>query len=204
MPATSQKLTIDPQGLSVVVGITDWLDEAVTAYTADGGDTAHELPKAISAATDFFIADKGRYTISAKLRGVEVAGEVVELNHGVPVTYVVNPMTVARFGSLLTRGITTQTDAYTLALADAETTLLVDKAEGVTVTIPLDETVAFPSGTRIRIIQIGAGQVTVAIAEGGTLSKAGATAKAADQFSVLELTKIAADTWVLSGDVAAE
>lgn len=203
MPATSQKLTIDPSGLSVVVDITDQYGVSITSYTADGGASSHTLPKAISASTDFFITDKGAYTISAKVRGVEMANESVELNHGVPVTYKVNPQTIARQNTAATRPCTTQVDTYTLVLADAETTVLANKATGFTITIPLAATVAFPTGTRIRFIQIGEGQLTVAITATGTLAKAGATAKAAAQYSVLEITKIATDTWVLSGDVAA-
>ena len=68
--------------------------------------------------------------------------------------------------------------------------------------MPLNATSAFPIGTHIDIIQIGAGQVTIA-ATGGVTINATPTLKARAQYSGMSLIKRATDTWVLVGDLAA-
>ena len=65
--------------------------------------------------------------------------------------------------------------------------------------------VAFPTGSLINLIQIGAGQVTVQGAGGVTVASTGATAttpKTRAQYSSLTCIKAATDTWYVVGDIA--
>jgi hypothetical protein len=65
--------------------------------------------------------------------------------------------------------------------------------------------VAFPTGSLVNLIQIGAGQVTVQGAGGVTLLSTGATAaqpKTRAQYSVMTLIKAGTDTWYATGDIA--
>lgn len=90
----------------------------------------------------------------------------------------------------------------TLALADANSIVEANNASAMTITIPLNATVAFPIGTNIVIYQKGAGQVTIAAATGVTLLSNSSKFKSAAQNAALALFKVATDTWLLGGDIA--
>lgn len=98
--------------------------------------------------------------------------------------------------------INAQTASYTLVLSDASKLVEVSNASANTVTIPLNSSVAFPTGTQINILQTGAGQTTIAATSGVTLnSTPGAKLRA--QWSAATLIKRATDTWVVVGDLSA-
>ena len=99
--------------------------------------------------------------------------------------------------------INTQTGTtYTLVLADAGKLITLNNASPITLTVPTNATVAFATGTRIDLAQLGAGQVTVAGA-GITFYSKGSKLKITGQYSAATLIKIATDTWVLIGDLSA-
>ncbi len=73
--------------------------------------------------------------------------------------------------------------------------------------IPTNANVAFPVGTVINVIQIGAGQTTIKAVTSGTttISSTGATATAPKlraQYSAASCIKVATDTWYVVGDIA--
>ena len=92
--------------------------------------------------------------------------------------------------------------AYTLALVDAGSIVTLSNAAAITLTVPTNASVALPVGSSIDLVQINAGQVTVAPAGGVTINKSMATLKARAQYSVLTLVKVATDSWILTGDAA--
>jgi hypothetical protein len=92
--------------------------------------------------------------------------------------------------------------AYTLLLSDAGKLVTFNNAAAITLTIPTNAIVALPIGTRIDLLQYGAGQVTVAGA-GVTIRSFGARLKLAGQYSGATLWKRSADEWVLIGDITA-
>ena len=94
------------------------------------------------------------------------------------------------------------TDTYTLVLADAHKLVTCNKATGFTVTIPPNSSVAFETGDQVNLMQLGAGQVTVAAGAGVTLRSAGSLVKTSAQYAVATLVKIASDEWVLLGNLA--
>jgi hypothetical protein len=91
--------------------------------------------------------------------------------------------------------------SYTLALSDAGRLVTLNNAAAITLTIPTNTAVAFPVGTRIDILQYGAGQVTVG-GSGVTIRSSGSKLKLAGQYSGATLWKKAANEWLLIGDIA--
>jgi len=87
-------------------------------------------------------------------------------------------------------------------LSDASKNIELSNTSAITLTIPLNATVAFPIGTQIQLLQTNTGQVTVAATSGVTLnSNPGLKLRA--QWSAATLIKRATDTWVLVGDITA-
>ncbi len=89
---------------------------------------------------------------------------------------------------------------YTLVLTDNGRLVTLSNAAAITLTVPLNSSVAFATGAVVNIQQIGAGQVTVAGASGVTLNGTGTALRA--QWSAASLVKTATDTWTLIGDLA--
>lgn len=102
--------------------------------------------------------------------------------------------------------VNAQTDNYTLVLTDDYKLVTLSNAGAKQLSIPTNDNVAFPTGTQITVIQIGAGQFTIAAVTPGTttvLSNGGTAAapKLRVQYSSATLIKTAADTWYVVGDI---
>jgi len=94
---------------------------------------------------------------------------------------------------------------YTFVLSDKDDLVTASNASAQTYTIPLNSSVAYATGSLINLIQIGAGQVTIAATGGVTLASTGATSaspKTRAQYSVITLMKAGTDTWYATGDIA--
>ncbi len=96
---------------------------------------------------------------------------------------------------------------YTFVLGDNGKLVTASNASAQTYSIPTNATTAFPVGTQINIIQIGAGQVTIQAASSGTTTVAstGATATAPKlraQYSTATLIKASTDLWYVAGDIS--
>jgi len=91
--------------------------------------------------------------------------------------------------------------AVTLGGIHSTSTVAFSAATAVTVTIPTDATAYFRNGTIIKLVQYGAGVVTVGGA-GVTIRSRGGLLSSNGQYSVMTLEKINANEWVLSGDRA--
>ena len=97
---------------------------------------------------------------------------------------------------------------YTFVLADADNKLVTaSNAATQTYSIPTNATTAFPIGTQLNLIQIGAGQVTVSATTPGTTTvvSTGATSaspKCRAQYSAITLVKRDTDSWYAIGDIA--
>jgi hypothetical protein len=66
-------------------------------------------------------------------------------------------------------------------------------------TVPLNSSVAFATGTQVNIAQMGAGQTTVVATSGVTISSSQGL-KLRTQYSIATLIKVGTDTWYLTGD----
>jgi hypothetical protein len=96
---------------------------------------------------------------------------------------------------------------YTFVLTDNGKLVTASNASAQTYSIPTNASVAFPIGTQINLIQIGAEQVTVQAVSSGTTTvlSTGATAatpKTRAVYSALTLVKAGTDLWYVMGDIA--
>jgi hypothetical protein len=92
---------------------------------------------------------------------------------------------------------------YTLVAGDAGDLVTLTNASPITLTIPLNSSVAFANGTQITITQAGAGKVTVAGAVGVTVNSADGFLSLRNQWSAGTLIKTATNSWILIGDTSA-
>lgn len=92
---------------------------------------------------------------------------------------------------------------YTLVLTDAFNHLIrQNSAVANQVLVPTDAAVAFPINTVIPVLQYGVGQTTVAAVTPGTTSvRSTPGPKLRAQYSTATLYKLAANEWLLSGDI---
>ena len=96
-----------------------------------------------------------------------------------------------------------QTASYTLVLSDADKLVEMNVGSANNLTVPLNSSVAFATGTQILLAQYGAGQTTIVATSGVTIRSNGAKLKLNVQYSGATLIKIATDEWYLFGDISA-
>ena len=89
--------------------------------------------------------------------------------------------------------------SYTLVIGDLAKLVTMDNAGAMTLTVPTNASVAFAIGDKIDILRKGAGTLTIA----GTGINGTPGLKLRAQWSSATLVKLATDTWVLIGDLAA-
>jgi hypothetical protein len=142
---------------------------------------------------------------------VRLANDISGLGTGVA-TFLGTPSS-ANFASMITDEIGTgnvllsdmatsaQSASYTLVLADKAKVVEMSVGSANNLTVPLNSSVAFPTGTQIHIVQTGSGQTTVVAAGGVTINSA-TTLKLRARWSAATLIKRDTDTWVLVGDLA--
>jgi hypothetical protein len=101
---------------------------------------------------------------------------------------------------------TANTVDYTAVLADQYQVLeLMNKGTAIAFKIPTNASVAFPVGTVLNILNIGAGAVTISAVTSGTTTvlSAGAVAAAPTlaQYKSAACIKTATDTWYVVGAI---
>ena len=90
---------------------------------------------------------------------------------------------------------------YNLVLTDAHKTVIVTNGSAIDLKIPTNSGIAFSIGTRIEIIQGGAGQITIVPSGGVTVNSSGGKTKLSAQYAVATILKVATNTWYLFGDI---
>jgi len=100
-----------------------------------------------------------------------------------------------------------ETASYTAVLANNGQVVTMNNASANTFSIPTNASVAFPIGTQINVLQIGAGQTTIQAVTSGTTSilSTGATAAAPKlrvRYSAATCLKAGTDLWYVFGDIA--
>jgi hypothetical protein len=183
-------------GAAAIRNLGDGVDTSLVDLK--GGTTGQILSKASNADMDFaFITPN--------------VGDLTEVQAGTGISVAsgTGPIPVVsydyRAGSALT--LNAQTATYTVVLTDADQKLVtMDVATANDFLIPTNANVAFPVGTVINVIQIGAGKTTIEAVTPATttISSTGATATAPElraQFSAASCIKVATDTWYVVGDI---
>ena len=117
-------------------------------------------------------------------------------------------LTATNYNSLVafTVGAANTAD-YTAVLADAYQVLeVMNKATAIAFKIPTDANVAFPVGTALTVLNIGAGVCTISAVTSGTTTILSAGAVAASptlaQYKSAVCIKTATDTWYVVGGIA--
>jgi hypothetical protein len=100
-----------------------------------------------------------------------------------------------------------ETASYTAVLANNGQVVTMDNASANNFSIPTNASVAFPIGTQINVLQIGAGQTTIQAVTSGTTTilSTGATAAAPKlrvRYSAATCVKAGTDLWYVFGDLA--
>jgi hypothetical protein len=102
---------------------------------------------------------------------------------------------------------TAQTADYTPVLNDQYQTITpMNKSTAINFTIPTNASVAFPIGTVLTVLNIGAGACTIKAVTSGTTTVLSAGATAAQpsltQYKSAACIKTATDTWYVVGAIA--
>lgn len=172
-----------PSGLATVLGLGD-----AVGLDAEGDGTHLATINTGGTAGDFLKLGAG-----GKLEGVTASAATTT---GTGSTFVLGTNPVISYGTNAQTGTT-----YTLALTDGNGVVTVSNASAQTVTIPTNAAVAFPIGTLIRIIMLGAGVTTVDGNTGVTVNGvSGGGAAISAQYTGVTLLKIATDTWIMEGN----
>jgi hypothetical protein len=100
-----------------------------------------------------------------------------------------------------------ETASYTAVLANNNQVVTMDNASANNFSIPTNASVAFPIGTQINVLQIGAGQTTIQAVTSGTttIQSTGASAAAPKlraRYSAATCLKAGTDLWYVFGDIA--
>lgn len=91
--------------------------------------------------------------------------------------------------------------SYTLVLTDAGKEIRTTNSSAVTITIPTNAAVAFPTGTEIVLIQYGAGALTIVPDTGVTMYSTSGMDTLYERYSCAILIKQASDIFILAGDI---
>lgn len=192
MPTSTDLVTDLPADFAV-------FGQGVDTSMADlkGGTTGQILSKTSATDMDFTWIDQNTGDITA----VTVTSPLTGGGTSGAVSIAVDMAAVTKLSLNAQTGTT-----YTFVLTDADNKLVTaSNASAQTYTIPPNSSVAFPTGTLINVIQIGAGQVTFSQGAGVTIASNGGTATAPKlrvQYSAATLMKVATDTWYIVGDIS--
>jgi len=116
-------------------------------------------------------------------------------------------LSAAMFNGLVTYTVgAANTDDYTATLSDSYQVLeLMNKGTAVAFKIPTNASVAFPIGTAITVLNIGAGTCTISAVTSGTTAILSAGATAAQptlgQYKTAVCIKTGTDAWYVVGAI---
>jgi hypothetical protein len=92
---------------------------------------------------------------------------------------------------------------YTFVRLDEGKTIEFTNGGAITATVPPNSSVPFSIGAVLKVLQYGAGQVTLAPGAGVTIRSPAGKLKTAAQYAEATLRKRGTDEWMLEGDIAA-
>ena len=94
-----------------------------------------------------------------------------------------------------------KTADYTLVLTDAGKVIEINSGSSENVTIPPNSSVAFPTGTQIVVVRLGAGAVVIVEGSGVTTRSDGDKNKIKSQYSSCVLIKHETNEWYILGNL---
>jgi hypothetical protein len=162
------------------------------------GNVAVEPPITATTSADYYRGDKTFATLNKAAVGLGNVDNTSDANK--PVSTATQTALDAKTNKLITTN--RQTASYTLVLSDADKLVEMNVGSANNLTVPLNSSVAFSTGTQILLAQYGAGQTTVVATSGVTIRSNGAKLKLNAQYSGATLVKIGENEWYLFGDIA--
>lgn len=93
--------------------------------------------------------------------------------------------------------------SYTFALTDGGKMVTGSNSSPTTFTVPTNSSIGFPIGTRIDVLQIGTGKITIANSVGVILLSQGGNKTIKEQYVACTLWKKDTDLWYLMGNLQA-
>jgi hypothetical protein len=162
------------------------------------GNVAVEPPITATTSADYYRGDKTFATLNKAAVGLGNVDNTSDANK--PVSTATQTALDAKTNKLITTN--RQTASYTLVLSDADKLVEMNVGSANNLTVPLNSSVAFSTGTQILLAQYGSGQTTVVATSGVTIRSNGAKLKLNAQYSGATLVKIAENEWYLFGDIA--
>jgi hypothetical protein len=162
------------------------------------GNVAVEPTITATTSADYYRGDKTFATLNKAAVGLGNVDNTSDANK--PVSTATQTALDAKTNKLVVAN--RQTASYTLVLSDADKLVEINNASANNLTIPLNSSVAFATGTQILLAQYGAGQTTIVATSGVTVRSNGAKLKLNAQYSGATLIKIAENEWYLFGDIA--
>jgi hypothetical protein len=162
------------------------------------GNVAVEPTITATTSADYYRGDKTFATLNKAAVGLGNVDNTSDANK--PVSTAQQTAIDAKTNKLITTN--RQTASYTLVLSDADKLVEMNVGSANNLTVPLNSSVAFSTGTQILLAQYGAGQTTVVATSGVTIRSNGAKLKLNAQYSGATLVKIAENEWYLFGDIA--
>jgi hypothetical protein len=182
-------------GLSNVDNTSD-ADKPVSTATQTALDAKEPTITATTSA-DYYRGDKTFATLDKTAVGLSNVDNTSDANK--PVSTATQTALDTKTNKLIVTN--RQTASYTLVLSDADKLVEMNVASANDLTIPLNSSVAFDTGTQILLAQYGAGQTTIVPTSGVTVNSNGAKLKLNVQYSGATLIKIDTDEWYLFGDI---
>jgi hypothetical protein len=163
------------------------------------GNIAVEPIITATTSADYYRGDKTFATLNKAAVGLGNVDNTSDANK--PVSTATQTALDAKTNKLITTN--RQTASYTLVLSDADKLVEMNVGSANNLTVPLNSSVAFSTGTQILLAQYGSGQTTVVATSGVTIRSNGAKLKLNAQYSGATLVKIAENEWYLFGDIVA-
>jgi hypothetical protein len=214
--ATKTKITYDAKGL-VTAGA-----DATTADIADSVDKRYVTDAQLTVIGNTSGTNSGDNATNSQYSGLAASKEDVAnkstsvttdqaSNTKYPSVKAVYDWAVGLFATIANLALKTdklvvtnrQTASYTLVLSDADKLVEMNVGSANNLTVPLNSSVAFSTGTQILLAQYGAGQTTIVATSGVTVRSNGGKLKLNVQYSGATLIKIGTDEWYLFGDTVA-
>ena len=96
-----------------------------------------------------------------------------------------------------------QAASYTLVAGDANKLVEMNVSTANNLTVPLNSSVPFATGTIIDVVQVGAGQTTIRATAGVTLYSTNSWLKINARYGAVTLVKVATDEWYVFGNLNA-
>jgi hypothetical protein len=162
------------------------------------GNVAVEPTITATTSADYYRGDKTFATLNKAAVGLGNVDNTSDANK--PVSTATQTALDAKTNKLITTN--RQTASYTLVLSDADKLVEMNVGSANNLTVPLNSSVAFSTGTQILVAQYGAGQTTIVATSGVTIRSNGAKLKLNAQYSGATLIKIDTNEWYLFGDIA--